>query len=514
MRHKKRTKYLTNITFTHNLLHSDKSTYSNAYFYNNKHVCRLSKRFLNTSIPLLGSAIALLVVVGALVCPIVGSGSDNNILGSLLNGLAGTESVYAAEATAANPDFSISLNLGSNIQSEQPLDHGVVGYIENTFTVSSKSAESYSVYLQPAEGSTSNLVGSTYKQEIPGVGTNITVDNFTNNTWGYGISNTNNTTIANNELTYSTIPNGSTPIKTVSKPDEGDDTYKLVFAARIGDDKPVDHYQSQVLLSVTASAKETASLGDITYMQEVTPEVCSSTPEADASGNNQYQLIDKRDNKKYWVAKLKDGNCWMTQNLDLDLNGRTLTTTDSDVTTNWTSTTGASALWSTKGNNDIKYYDPGDKYCPSGNCGSTTNTSSNNGHDHQGNYYSFNAATAGTGQSVTSTGQNASSSICPKGWQLPISGNKDDKSFGKLTADYGIVDDATGSTALRAAPLYFIYGGAVYSGSLSAGSNGFYWSSAAWTASQAYGLSLLPSNVFPSGVSDRYYGRSIRCVVR
>lgn len=33
----------------------------------------------------------------------------------------------------------------------------------------------------------------------------------------------------------------------------------------------------------------------------------------------QYQMMDKRDNKIYWVAKLADGNVWMTQNLDYDL---------------------------------------------------------------------------------------------------------------------------------------------------------------------------------------------------
>lgn len=596
MCHKKIRKKDLTTTFTHhNLLHSDKST----YFY--KHKCKLSKRFLFASIPLLGSAIALLVVVGALVCPIVGSGSNNNILDNLLSGFAGTESVYAAESTAANPDFSISLNLGSNIQSEQQLDHGIVGYIETTFTVSSKSTESYSVYLQPAEGSTSNLVGATHKQEIPGVGNNVSVDSFTNNTWGYGISDTDNTTIENQALTYSTIPNGSTPIKTVSKPDDGDDTYKLVFAARIGDDKPVDHYQSQVLLSVTASAKavttytvtyngngntggtapatQTATsanashtfqaagantltktgyafqgwatsassstvnyaagsnitlaqasptltlyavwknngpnLGNITYMQEVTPEICSRTPEADASGNNQFQLTDKRDNKKYWVAKLKDGNCWMTQNLDLDLNGKTLTTADSDVTTNWTSTTGASAIWRDSGSDIIKYYDPGNKYCTDSNCSATS--SSNGGHDHQGNYYSFNAATAGTGASVTTGGQNATSSICPKGWQLPTSNSTtNNKSFGKMTTSYGIGDNAAGSTALRAAPLYFIYGGYLGSGSLSnIGSEGRYWSSTAISYRDSYHLCFGSSYANPSTYNyGRYYGFSIRCLVR
>ena len=50
-------------------------------------------------------------------------------------------------------------------------------------------------------------------------------------------------------------------------------------------------------------------------MQEMTSEVCAST----ATGVSA-QLKDVRDNKYYWVTKLADGKCWMTQNLDLDLN--------------------------------------------------------------------------------------------------------------------------------------------------------------------------------------------------
>ena len=34
---------------------------------------------------------------------------------------------------------------------------------------------------------------------------------------------------------------------------------------------------------------------------------------------DEYQALDTRDNKLYWIAKLADGKCWMTQNLDLNL---------------------------------------------------------------------------------------------------------------------------------------------------------------------------------------------------
>ena len=43
--------------------------------------------------------------------------------------------------------------------------------------------------------------------------------------------------------------------------------------------------------------------------------------------------MDTRDGKSYWVAKLKDGHCWMTQNLALDLStDHAFTATDTNVT--------------------------------------------------------------------------------------------------------------------------------------------------------------------------------------
>ena len=59
----------------------------------------------------------------------------------------------------------------------------------------------------------------------------------------------------------------------------------------------------------------------IKTMQEMTPQIC-----ADAQENDTTMLEDARDGKMYWVAKLADGNCWMTQNLELDLTaGESLT---------------------------------------------------------------------------------------------------------------------------------------------------------------------------------------------
>ncbi len=259
-------------------------------------------------------------------------------------------------------------------------------------------------------------------------------------------------------------------------------------------------------------------------MQDMTSAKCYH-----ASIGETKQLTDIRDNKKYWVTKLKDGNCWMTQNLDLDLyvnnTGRTLTASDSDVAGSWTSTTGASGLWTsdTGDYNMVKYYDPGDKYCSDNTTDACNLTSSNNnGHDSQGNYYSWGAATAGTAVSVSNDGDIAPSSICPKGWKLPLSGDENGNnntvsgSFKYLMANQGITTtNAAASTALRAVPLYFARGGYVFRSSLSgAGFLSTYWSSTADSAGLAYSLNFNSENVTPSSTSLRNFGNSVRCVAR
>ena len=130
-----------------------------------------------------------------------------------------------------------------------------------------------------------------------------------------------------------------------------------------------------------------------------------------------------------------------------------------------------------------------------------------------GNYYQWNAATAGTGgESVTS--DNATGSICPKGWKLPTSNNSNSGSFGGLTSAYSL-SSSTGATALTKSPLYFIPAGYVLTGSLNnAGRDGGYWSSAAYSSYDAYILYFSSSSVNPSSYGYRYRGQPVRCLAR
>lgn len=221
-------------------------------------------------------------------------------------------------------------------------------------------------------------------------------------------------------------------------------------------------------------------------MQDMTPELCDSWDEGYAA-----RMLDTRDGKIYWVGKLPDGNCWMTQNLDLDLStSRTLTPADTNISSNWTpaiSTTTTASGYS--GSDTGKSYDPGDVYCE--------NTSGTDRHYHVGNYYQWSAATAG----YTGTAQ-PTKSICPAGWTLPS------KSRFNALINTGLSD-----SNFMNAPYYLLRGG-LLSGSWvgDRGSRGGYWASTPNGSNYASDLFLRSGEVSASGSYIRYYGLSVRCV--
>lgn len=225
-------------------------------------------------------------------------------------------------------------------------------------------------------------------------------------------------------------------------------------------------------------------LNTITYMQDMTPELCEAAPEDDTT-----QLVDHRDKKKYWVGKLPDGNCWMTQNLDLDLStSRTLTPSDTNISSNWTPRASTTTTISGYGydSDTGKSYNPGDKYYEG----------TGSEHYHVGNYYQWSAATAG----YTGTSQSTQS-ICPKGWTLP-----------SQSQFQVLINSGLSRSNFMNAPYYLLRGGYL-NGSLlgGAGSGGFYWASTHSGSTYAYFLHL-----GSGGVSTRsdscYFGRSVRCV--
>ena len=227
--------------------------------------------------------------------------------------------------------------------------------------------------------------------------------------------------------------------------------------------------------SVRCVADDKRTFDNIANMQDMTPGVCANTKEHQVT-----ILKDVRDGNTYTVAKLKDGKCWMTQNLRII--NKTITPADSDVATSYTIPASSLSGFST--------YDTSNAYVDSDN-----------------GFYTWYTATAGTGTQSMSSG-NTSVSICPKGWRLPTSGNSNSE-FQALHNNYN------SSSALRTNPVNLNLSGRVYGSSRGyQGSGGFYWSSTVNSDGSAYDLYLDTSDIYPADYNGKYNGFSVRCVAR
>ena len=329
--------------------------------------------------------------------------------------------------------------------------------------------------------------------------------------------------------------------------------------------------------------KVAGAFGGITYMQDMTKSACQTAAYGDTA-----QLTDRRDNNKYWVTKLADGNCWMTQNLDFNIPSTGITTAESNLnwnpsnptntsnltnnstatnTNSWdqgmyvyndpqasascgTSLTGISACINGAANSGKTFINVGSGYTASTDPnftktnGSPVNTTTKTYDAHYliGNYYSYNAATAGTGASVSTEGANATGNICPKGWDLPSAGaaNESGNSFYRMLNAQGITVTAgndkstsisttvnaknatgTGTTsmsinqALTSAPLFFVRSGLVeYDSKLYLpGYYASYWSRSSYSnAIDARYLYFNSTDVYPSSSIARNAGLSLRCL--
>lgn len=271
-------------------------------------------------------------------------------------------------------------------------------------------------------------------------------------------------------------------------------------------------------------------IGDLTYMQDFASLSAEDKVSVlnSMSQETSYTLKDKRDEQDYTVAKLKDNNIWMTQNLDLDIEaGRTYTSADTDLAnstigTSWTPTvsTGTTSSWASF-NTTPSSYNPGDLYwngnvtLSGGNLSdrTTTEPSATYGtHYHVGNYYNWTAAVAmNDSSSYTTYLTDVNQSICPAGWRLPTYSG--DKSYLNLKNTQGFTSGISGN--IQSAPTYFVYGGDRGGSSNRVGSYGYYWSSVVVNSNSAHLLSFSAGgNLYPQNSFGRNSGFSIRCVAR
>ncbi|MBR5389193.1 hypothetical protein IK146_01385, partial [Candidatus Saccharibacteria bacterium] len=313
------------------------------------------------------------------------------------------------------------------------------------------------------------------------------------------------------------------------------------FYAYVSAEQPAGTYSGKVRFllihpniidSSTNPATETPSV--LPTMQTV------STWGSSVTAGQEVMAVDARDGKFYTVARLADGNLWMTQNLDLDIDStRTYTSADTDLPANTTWTPNSSTYptnnnawaWSEA---TPESYDPGELYW-SGNIDSTytiqTFDATGNTHYHVGNYYNWTAAVAMNDTASYTVDQTAvDQSICPAGWTLPRPGYGDDTLY-SLLSGYSVNTAAINSGSsyhvssdfnIGGAPTYFTYTGCVASSSGINGANnyGFYWTNVVNSSSSAYDMRSYGSydNLFNYLSGDlgngRAFGEPIRCIAR
>ena len=464
-----------------------------------------------------------------------------------------TENNSGVSTYAATPTVGISLPTSIDFDDVLPTPSGATTTATADLTITTSDSAGYSLYLYSSDGDNSlrpKISANTSSITATAGDVGLTLSSLKPNTWGYNLG----TEAPTDSTTYSAVPtDNSAPIQTkdTSDTNSANDTYTLSFGAKVDTTIPSGTYTGALTIAVVAEAKAISNLTELTYMQDMTPEICANSNENDTT-----RLVDSRDGKYYWVAKLKDGNCWMTQNLALDLSvDAPLTPEDSDVTSPWMPgyDTQTDALVGVDDYNATVSWNLGE-YVPAspmnGYCSGLylsspkscegftdvsamspmTELSSNNdiisgdsydAHYLIGNYYQWSAATVGAGDSLASG--NASSSICPKGWHLPTSNNAGLGSFEYLINVYGY----TTSDSLVSSPVYFVDAGYVQ---VSISSNepqtrapepfgfvsfptGSYWSSTAYSSTDyAYSLFFNSGYVDPSNYNGRYHGFSVRCL--
>ena len=246
-------------------------------------------------------------------------------------------------------------------------------------------------------------------------------------------------------------------------------------------------------------------------------------------------LIDVRDNTTYMAGRLKDGKCWMLDNLALDPTNSTTAANMNASNTNATqeaitnllnggsSTAGWSSVavenkitgWNTTSPNNAYEY-PYVNNQSKDTLVTSYGPASTNGQAKVGIYYNYCAASASTycyeggqGVDVPDTIIDAPQDICPANWRMPTGGNTGE--YYSLAQKYG--SDASNTNSLQynlSTPLSGYYYG---SSALGQGSYGGWWSSTYVGSNYVYRLGVYPTNVYPDDGYGRNSGLSMRCLM-
>ncbi len=456
---------------------------------------------------------------------------------------------------------SISLNLDkSALTLNGNANTFVYGYA--TASVSTNSSYGYTLAMEDADNVTdlvSAISEDRFTSTFSGTKTQETMDN---NNWGFSL----------NEVEFYKIPAKNSPValkKVLTYLDAEADSTTISIGAKIGPDITSGQYQDQLLFSAYVNGVDGSPEG-VDPDSDEPEEISDETPEPYdiGEGANENKLVllksmqdpklkkycsesytpttagrtvamtryfstnsapravvkDVRDGNKYLITKLADGNCWMTQNLALDLDAsETLTadTTDLNTKESWTPATSTYMTKVSWGNNatavsdSVRSFHPESEeaFIKGGTAASESPTEDIPSYlwEKNGNYYNWKAATAGTGSSGSGW-TTINDSICPKGWKLP-GWDANDKSFWSLLSNtYGL--GSYGGNDMITTPFNFIRSGRITwnNGVLDRLSEGYFWTNTSRGGDA--GNLLHHTGYISQNAQSKAYGLSVRCVAR
>ncbi len=405
-------------------------------------------------------------------------------------------------------------------------------------TVDTNSTGGYELYFSSEDNATAMTSTTTSDTIVSDFNSAVTLANMGVNKWGYSLDNTN----------FNKIPTLASQVKIKDLdhyPTSNERNTTVNIGIKIDDTIDAGVYSKVVKFSAIAHASPVPNLNklvDLTSMQDPNlAQYCADTytPTTDATEIDWDRVFfgdlvprasvkDSRDDKYYLISKLADGNCWMSQNLELILDKNTSLsneTTDLNTKTTWTPENSTltvkptSRTWPDRYSNAsaaaYSYYPIAtDRYYQGGASISSTPTASDTEYDWEkaGVYYNWYSATAGSGTYAMTSG-NATDSICPKGWMLPL-GTTDNKSFYYLlTTKYG-----ASAANMITPPLNFLRAGYYDYGDITMKRQGYsagLWASSADSSqAQARNLFFHELNVSPQNSDIKGVGFSVRCVAR
>ncbi|MBR2997230.1 hypothetical protein IKF33_02260 [Candidatus Saccharibacteria bacterium] len=385
-----------------------------------------------------------------------------------------------------------------------------------TIGVSTNNASGYTLQMSITPGYPTDLTNSSVSPSatLSAINQAYVPANFPANSWGYtGGTDQSSKTGGYNCVTnycpvlaYQANESNYSPnyiIKQTDAPATVSNT-NITFGAKIDISKPFGAYSTSVTFTAVANhVPGGAPITDGMNLKDVTSDMCIDT-ELYSTSNTIYTLVDSRNNINYTVAKLQDGNCWMTQNLALGSSSPTvLTQADSNVgPSGFTLPASVSEGDWAESTTDPEFFDYAGNY--------PTQQATN----RYGNLYNWAAATAGS----TRSSGNADYDICPKNWHLPTF-----TEYSNLMSAYPALSSyPSHASQFTSPPLSLVFAGQHdRSGLIHEETYGTWWSSTAADASEACNFYIyIPGGDVSDSMANLYcwdfgkdLGVSVRCLI-